>query len=157
MHINSKNEEYEKGNILSILAMAQGKESAKNQKDFFQQVLIGKLFFVDKEINIDELTWNPHSSFKGVYLKNLVTEEDSNNRLTYHIVKVEPNCMLDTHIHDTKIETHEVISGSGKMYLNDKKINYSVGYICVIPANTPHKVVAGKKGLYLLAKFTPAL
>lgn len=138
------------------IVIAQSKESVKSEKDFFKHVLAGKIYFLEKEVDIDTLTWNPHPTFKGVYLKNLVTEKDSNSRLAYHIVKVEPNCMLDTHVHETKIETHEVINGSGTMYLNDKEISYSVGCICIIPANTPHKVVAGKEGLYLLAKFTPA-
>jgi mannose-6-phosphate isomerase-like protein (cupin superfamily) len=64
---------------------------------------------------------------------------------------------LDTHVHEGKIEIHEVVAGKGKFYLADKETDYFVGKISVIPANTPHKVVAGKEGLYLFAKFTPAL
>lgn len=135
--------------------VAQSEESLKSGNDFLEQVLAGKVYFVDKETDIDALAWNPHPVLKGVYLKNLLTPKDSCNRLAYYIVKVEPYCMLDTHVHETEIETHEVISGSGTMYLNDKEISYSAGCICVIPANTLHKVVAAQDGLYLLAKFTP--
>ena len=65
--------------------------------------------------------------------------------------------MLDTHLHEGKIEIHEVVAGSGKMYLAGREIDYAPGQICLIPANAPHKVVAGKDGMYIFAKFTPAL
>jgi quercetin dioxygenase-like cupin family protein len=77
--------------------------------------------------------------------------------LSYHLVKIEAGCVLDTHLHDGKIEIHEIIAGNGKMYLADREIDYSEGKICIIPANIPHKVIAGKDGMYILAKFTSAL
>jgi quercetin dioxygenase-like cupin family protein len=132
--------------------MAQDAES-----EFLSKILAGKVFLLDGEKSIKDFPWNPHASFKGVYLKHLVTGKDTENKLSCHIVKIEPNCTLDTHVHEGKIEIHEVIAGSGKMYLNGKELNYSQGQVCVIPANTPHKVVAGKKGMYILAKFTPSL
>lgn len=151
--------------ILSIVvsfccsAMAQTNESSATSDEscFLEKVLVGNLFFTDKQISIEDLPWNPHPTYKGVYLKHLVSGEDTNNQLSCHIVKIEPNCMLDTHVHDGKIEIHEVVGGNGTFYLGDKEIDYSIGKISVIPANTPHKVVAGKDGLYLFAKFTPAL
>lgn len=36
-------------------------------------------------------------------------------------------------------------------------IDYKPGTVGVIPPNTEHKVAAGKDGLFILAKFTPAL
>jgi quercetin dioxygenase-like cupin family protein len=54
-------------------------------------------------------------------------------------------------------QDNEVVIGSGKMYLNGKEITYHSGQVCLIPANMPHKVVAGKDGMYILAKFTPSL
>lgn len=137
--------------------MAQSKESTKNETDFLTKVLSEQVYFTDKQISIDTLIWNPHPSFKGVYLKHLIIGNDTENKLSCHIVKIEPNCILDTHLHDGKIEIHEVVGGSGTMYLDGKEISYSVGRICVIPANTLHKVVASEDGLYLFAKFTPAL
>ena len=137
--------------------MAQTKETPKNENLFLEKVLSANIYFSDKQVKIDALAWNAHTTFKGVYLKHLILGEDSGNQLSCHIVKVEPNCILDTHQHEGKIEIHEVIGGNGTMFLDKKEINYTVGQICVIPANTPHKVVAGKDGLYLFAKFTPAL
>ena len=136
---------------------AQNAESAKNEILFLEKVLSGNVYFADKQEAIDNLVWNPHPTYKGVYLKHLILGKDTENQLSCHIVKVEPNCILDTHLHDGKIEIHEVVDGSGIMFLDSKEIAYSVGQICVIPANTPHKVIAGKDGLILFAKFTPAL
>jgi quercetin dioxygenase-like cupin family protein len=141
------------GLVCCFAVVAQQKESP----EFLSKILQGTVFLTDKEQKISELPWNPHASFKGVFLKHLITGRDTDGRLSCHIVKIEPGCVLDTHVHDGKMEIHEVIAGSGKMYLDGKEINYSPGQVCIIPANTPHKVVAGKDGMYILAKFTPSL
>ena len=136
---------------------AQSSESTKNENFFLEKILSGNVYFADKQDIINNLTWNPHPTYKGVYLKHLILGKDTENHISCHIVKVEPNCVLDIHQHDVKIEIHEVVDGSGKMFLDKKELTYAVGQIFVIPANTPHKVVAGKDGLILFAKFTPAL
>ena len=139
------------------LVKSQSVGSVNEETVFLEKVLSEKVYFVNKQVDIGTLTWNPHPVFEGVFLKHLVTGKDTNNALSCHIVKIEPSCILDTHLHDGKIEIHEVVGGSGMIYLDDKEISYSTGRICIIPANTLHKVVAGKDGLYLFAKFTPAL
>jgi Uncharacterized conserved protein, contains double-stranded beta-helix domain len=138
-------------------ATAQGNKVVENESDYLKKVLSERIYLMDKHIDIDTLKWNPHPTFKGVYLKHLITGKDTDDKLSCHIVKIDPGCILDTHIHDGKIEFHEVAGGSGIMYLDKQEISYSTGRVCLIPANTPHKVVAGKDGLYLFAKFTPAL
>jgi len=137
--------------------IAQSKESVKNENLFLENILSGNVYFIDKQASIKDLKWNPHPTYKGVYLKHLILGEETGNQVSCHIVKVEPNCILDTHQHDGKIEIHEVIDGNGIMFLDKKEIDYTIGQICVIHANTPHKVIAGKDGLILFAKFTPAL
>ena len=137
--------------------MAQQKEMLELEDAFLSSMLTGIVFSSDKEQKISDLPWNPHASFKGVSLKHLIVGKDTDNKLSCHIVKIEPGGILDTHMHDGKIEIHEVVAGSGKMYLNGKEIDYRKGQICIIPANCPHKVVAGEKGMYILAKFTPSL
>ena len=130
---------------------------AQEKTEFVSKMLEGTVFLLDKEQKVSELPWNPHASFKGVSLKHLITGKDTGNTLSCHIVKIEPKCALDMHLHDGKIEIYEVIAGRGKMYLDGKAIDYSTGQVCIILANTPHKVVAGKDGMYILAKFTPSL
>lgn len=150
--------------LLSIMVAFCGSATAQNRgsatpdgSDFLAKVSTGNVYFQDGQVSVDELPWNPHPKFKGVYLKNLISGEDTDRRLSCHIVKIEPFCTLDMHAHDGQIEIHEVVAGDGKFCLDGKDIRYSVGTIAVIPADTPHKVVAGKDGLYLFAKFTPAL
>lgn len=124
---------------------------------------IGELFETGKicmELNNYEsiLTeYVAHKTFKGVYLKHLVKGEQTNNQLSCHLVKVEPFCVLENHTHPNNLEIHEVILGDGICNIAENQSEYTVGTIGVIPANTPHKVVAGKDGLYILAKFSPAL
>ena len=137
--------------------MTQTKEAPKSENLFLEKVFSANIYYFDKQDKIDALVWNAHPTFKGVYLKHLILGKETKNQLSCHIVKVEPNYILDTHQHDGKIEIHEVIGGNGTMFLDKKEINYTVGQICVIPENMTHKVVAGKEGLYLFAKFTPAL
>ena len=104
-----------------------------------------------------EIDFCPHAKFKGVSLKHLVKGEMTNNQISCHLVKVEPFCTLETHIHENNLEIHEVIYGGGVCEIAENKVDYTVGSIGVIPASTTHKVVAGENGIYILAKFTPAL
>jgi quercetin dioxygenase-like cupin family protein len=104
--------------------------------------------------NID---YTPHKMFKGVYLKHLVKGEMTEGRISCHLVKILPFCSLDMHAHPEQLEIHEVIQGSGKSQIAEKQIQYTPGTVEVVPQNVPHKVTAEENGLYILAKFTPAL
>jgi quercetin dioxygenase-like cupin family protein len=61
------------------------------------------------------------------------------------------------HVHENQLETHEVINGTGTCINNNVKINYSPGIISIFPMNIMHEVTASDDGLYLFAKFFPAL
>ena len=39
----------------------------------------------------------------------------------------------------------------------NEALKYETGVISIMPAKVPHEVVAGADGLYLFAKFMPAL
>lgn len=118
----------------------------------------GKLLLADNTVvNFNELKWNQHPTFKGVALKHLVTSKKTGGRFSYHLVKIDPNCKIEEHCHPIQLETHEVIGGSGVCYNQGTKINYKSGVISILEANTPHEVEASEQGLYLLAKFIPAL
>jgi quercetin dioxygenase-like cupin family protein len=125
-----------------------------NIGNYFENGQIGTISEVMKS---EDKNFNPHPKFKGVYLKNLVTGDMTNNKISCVLVKVEPFCTLDTHVHENNLEIHEVISGDATCYIGENKINYNVGTVGVIPVNVSHKVEAGANGIYILAKFTPAL
>ena len=109
------------------------------------------------ESKSSKIAYTPHKTFKGVYLKHLVKGDMTDEQISSHMVKVEPLCSLDTHSHPEQVEIHEVIQGTGECLIAEKQITYSPGTVAVIPQNTPHRVTAGESGLYILAKFTPAL
>lgn len=105
----------------------------------------------------EDLPWVEHKAFKGVFLKHLIKGEDTGGALSCHLVRINSGCCIDHHTHEGKLEVHEVIEGSGNCQVNDEFIPYMPGSVALIPADIDHKVVAGKEGIFLLAKFSPAL
>jgi quercetin dioxygenase-like cupin family protein len=126
-------------------------------KDHVQTIDEGKIVCLEHEMQVTHLKWNPHATFKGVMLKHLVTGVSTNGKLSCHLVRIQAGCEISEHVHADKLELHEVLSGNGKGILVNKEIPYLAGTCVIIPANEPHKVIAGDKDVYLLAKFTPAL
>jgi len=110
-----------------------------------------------KNIAISNIKWNMHQSYKGVYLKHIIDGSITNNKISIHLVKVEPECKIENHIHKGKLEIHEVLEGNGNCIVENKKIEYYPGKINIIQENINHMVKAGKDTLYLLAVFTPSL
>lgn len=123
----------------------------------FEKFDIGKLSLPKKEIEFDKLKWNPHSAFLGVELKHIITSAETNGAFSYHLVRIAPNCVIDTHSHSSQTETHEVIAGEGYCINEGCEIKYYPGIISIMEMGTEHKVIAGNDGLYLFAKFIPAL
>ena len=72
------------------------------------------------------------------------------------MVRIAPGKAIKNHIHETQLETHEVIAGFGTCINDGEALKYEAGVISIIPAKIPHEVVAGEDGLYLFAKFMPA-
>lgn len=122
-------------------------------QSLFQQFEGGKLVAAGRSVDVQELAWNPHPSFKGVSLKNVVTAEHTAGLLTCHLVRIAPECAIGMHTHPTSMEVHEVVQGSGVCLTEDGEIPYVPGTIAVLPHNAPHEVRAGGQGLCLFAKF----
>ncbi|MCM1252956.1 MAG: cupin domain-containing protein [Clostridium sp.] len=117
----------------------------------------GKLILPDTQIAFADIPWSKHPVFEGVELKHIVTAKQTNGQFSYHLVRIAPHKQIGTHVHQTQLETHEVISGSGVCINENVKITYEPGVISILPMNVPHEVQAGNEGLYLFAKFIPAL
>jgi quercetin dioxygenase-like cupin family protein len=108
-------------------------------------------------LNAETLPWNPHTKFSGVFLRHLVTGKDTGGHLSVHHVRVYPGCAIGDHAHAGQVEIHDVITGEGTCTLAGKDIPYAPGVLGIMPADTMHRVVAGDKGLLLLATFAPPL
>lgn len=103
------------------------------------------------------IPWSKHPTFDGVELKHIVTAEETGGQFSYHLVRIAPNKSIKNHIHETQLETHEVIAGSGVCMNDGTEILYKAGTISIMPAGIPHEVNAEDDGLYIFAKFIPAL
>ncbi len=104
-----------------------------------------------------DIPWSKHPAFEGVELKHIVTSKDTSGQFSYHLVRIAPDKSIKNHIHETQLETHEVIAGSGICINDGAAISYEVGTISIMSPGVPHEVHAGNDGLYLFAKFIPAL
>jgi quercetin dioxygenase-like cupin family protein len=117
----------------------------------------GTIHFNNHSKNISDIEWVKHPKFKGVYIKNLIKGVDTYNLFSSHLVQIDPDCCLEKHCHENQMELHEVIEGSGLCQLMEGTFNYYLGKMLVIPKGEDHRVHADKNGLFLLAKFFPAL
>lgn len=117
----------------------------------------GKLITPAATKEFHDIPWSKHPTFPGVELKHILTSEETDGAYSYHLVRIAPNCSIGEHIHETQLETHEVIAGNGTCINKGTAIPYEPGIISIFPAGIPHEVNADEDGLYLFAKFMPAL
>ena len=117
----------------------------------------GKLLLPERMFAFEGISWSKHPSFEGVELKHIVTSKDTNGMFSYHLVRIAPEKRIGTHVHNLQLETHEIIAGSGICNNNGAELRYEPGVISILAMGTPHEVVAEQNGLYLFAKFIPAL
>lgn len=106
--------------------------------------------------DIGLIPWNEHKDFPGVFLKNIVSGDETGALFTCHLVRIEPNSKIGLHTHPTSIELHEVVAGSGVCATECGEIAYTAGSMAVLACNAPHEVRAGRDGLCLFAKFITA-
>lgn len=123
----------------------------------FESFNNGSLKLPTTTVEFTDIPWSKHPSFEGVELKHIVTAKDTDGGFSYHLVRIAPNKSIKNHIHETQLETHEVIAGSGVCMNDSTEILYEAGTISIMPAGIPHEVRAGDDGLCLFAKFIPAL
>lgn len=117
----------------------------------------GKLLLPDTTVKFENIPWSKHPTFEGVELKHIITSKQTNGQFSFHLVRIAPNKKIGNHIHEKQLETHEVISGNGICVNNGADLVYESGVISIFPIGVPHEVIAGDDGLYLFAKFMPAL
>ena len=125
--------------------------------DTFELFNNGKLVLPEEATGFAEIPLSKHPTFKGVELKHIITAKNTDGRFSYHLVRIAPDCSIGNHIHETQLETHEVIKGSGRCVNAGSTIPYEAGIISIMQAGIAHEVHAGSEGLYLFAKFMPAL
>jgi len=121
--------------------------------DLFEMFDAGAVMLAGKRTEISRLAWNPHKDFKGVFLKNVLSEDQTDGLLACKLVRIEPNRELGMHTHPDSMELHEVIAGGGVCITKHGETSYIPGTISLIARNAPHAVRAGENGLCFFAKF----
>jgi quercetin dioxygenase-like cupin family protein len=109
------------------------------------------------EKSFKDVPWSKHPTFEGVELKHILTSKETGGAYSFHLVRIAPGKSILDHIHDPQLETHEVIAGKGTCINDGLEIAYLPGVISVMPPQVHHEVHAGEEGLFLFAKFLPAL
>ena len=127
------------------------------KNNLFEAFNNGSLKIPAKSAEFASIPWSGHPTFEGVELKHIITAKDTDGQFSYHLVRIAPDKSIKSHVHETQLETHEVIAGSGVCINNGAKLIYETGTISIFPAGIFHEVNAGSDGLYLFAKFIPAL
>ncbi len=125
--------------------------------DLFEAFDNGSLRLPESAAEFADILWAKHPAFDGVELKHIVSAKDTDGQFSYHLVRIAPGKSILNHIHETQLETHEVIAGSGVCISDGASIPYEPGVISIMPAGIPHEVNAGADGLFLFAKFMPSL
>jgi len=124
--------------------------------DLFETFDTGSVTIAGKRTDIGRLAWNPHKEFPGVFLKNLVTADQTDRRFTCHLVRIEPGHAIGMHTHPASVELHEVVRGSGLCLTEQGEIPYVPGVMALLACSAPHEIRAGENGLCLFAKFVTA-
>lgn len=125
--------------------------------ELFSKFETGKLATRNACRGLSSLPWCAHPTFEGVALKHVVRAADTDGRFSYHLVRIDPGKAIGRHIHETQLETHEVVSGSGVGVIGNAVCAYVPGTIAIMEAGIEHQVSAEEGGLLLFAKFLPAL
>ncbi len=105
----------------------------------------------------DAIPWQPHSRFKGVWTKVIVSSRE-NPAMSLHLVKIDPDSAITPHAHPDSTETFMAISGRGICTIGGTKIAFGPGDCAIAPAGAEHGLKnLGDEPLILVAIFTPPL
>lgn len=126
-------------------------------RNLYKAFEYGRLELSNDTINLNSNMWSGHLNFEGVEIKDIIKGKYTDNQFSCHLLKIEPDKELDFHTNIEQLEAHEVISGHGYAINDGKIIDYYPGVISIFKKKEKHKIIAGKKGLYIFMKFIPAL
>ena len=126
----------------------------QNLSELFEQ---GVVLFPDLEVRAAEKPWYASPTWKGVFLKDLVTGQETDGAFSYHLMRVERNGEIPDHAHETQWSWNVVLGGTGAFVLGGRRVPVEVGQTFITPPRVHHAVSAGDEEISLLAIFAPAL
>ncbi len=122
--------------------------------DLFEQ---GTVLLPDLEVRAADTPWYAPPTWRGVFLKDLVTGKETGGAFSYHLMRVERNCEIPDHDHETQWSWNVILAGTGSFILGDRQVPVEVGQTLITPPRVHHAVSAGDADIVLLAIFAPAL
>jgi len=118
---------------------------------------LGAVISPTQEIDAADRPWYSLPGSHGVFLKDMVTGKETGGKFSYHLVRIEKNCEVPDHDHETQWEWNMILRGKGTFLLGDKEVTIQPGQSFATPPKNHHTVSAGDEELSLLAVFVPAL
>ena len=126
------------------------------QQDISELFERGAVLSPDLEVRAAEKPWYAPPAWKGVFLKDLVTGKETGGAFSYHLMRVERNCEIPDHAHETQWSWNVILGGTGFFVLGGRQVPVEVGQTFITPPRVHHAVSAGDE-ILLLAIFAPAL
>ena len=100
---------------------------------------------------------NETFDFHGSKFTIKVLTSESNEKYTILDVIHPPNVGPALHMHPRGPETFYVVEGDYEFFLNDQSILANPGDVMCVPADSPHRFVAGKNGGHVIVSSPPNL
>ena len=92
-----------------------------------------------KNIQVDELSWEPHPIFKDLLVKKLLTYEKDNVDLSIVMVRVRKGTEVPAHVHEQDDIVYH-LEGKGKMWVDGAgDFEVEAGSFLRIPAGVKHQ------------------
>ena len=111
-------------------------------KEVFEAFTCGRLAVPGKNIPFEQIAWSKHPTFEGVELKHMITGKETDGQFSYHLVRIAPGKAIKNHIHETQLETHEVIAGAGVCINDGAEIKSFKGAVVRNPSHYFHPSIS---------------
>lgn len=92
-----------------------------------------------KDIQVNDMQWEPHHSFKDLLMKRLLSHEKDNIDLSIVLVRVKKGAEIPAHVHEQDDIVYH-IEGKGKMWIDGAgDFDVQPGTFMRIPAGVKHQ------------------
>lgn len=108
-------------------------------------------------IQASSVPWQPHPEWNGVFLKDLVSCEETRGSFSYHLVRVKSGATVRDHAHSDQWEWNMILDGSGVFLMGGDEILVKPGQSFGTPPGVRHTMTAGDEDLTLCAFFFPEM
>ncbi len=86
-------------------------------KEFAASMANGSATYMDRDEAMGDICGMSIPNSKEILLKNIIKGIDTDGMLSCHMVRIDPNTILEDDFHENQWELHEVIEGEGKFVL----------------------------------------